>query len=674
MGLKSIGLPSISLRFNGKFTLGFTIVLGLSALSMALAYIGFERVSQSFGAYGSSVAEAGSAQGVDRDLLAYQAAVRLFVVTGKEEDGSAASNAEGALRGSIEQLITAAQGKRKQQAKNIENQFNDFAKVFSEVVSVKADSAQIVQNKMARASSMMRFQLDDIVTIATDAELPEIEFGAKQLTTQLMTLTGLVGAFVANQEAVVAANAIARLQFVETGTNTIVSPDAAVTAKSNEFRASLAEYRDALTKLIANTKTVESLVMKMNEAAGVVRADTDAVKTELTVEQHRLGSEFNATSSNTQTQVAFLALGSFVIGALMAWLLSRSIAKPISALCAAMRQLASGNFDVVLPGLGRKDEVGDMAAAIEEFKVQAIAKAQREATEQEQRARDADAIRRAELIRFADEFENAVGAIVANVGSNAVQLEAAAGTLTQTAETTQGLSSSVASASEEASSNMQSVATATEELSLSVSEIGRQVQSSSRIAEKAVQQAGRTDERIGELSRAAQRIGDVVNLITAIAEQTNLLALNATIEAARAGDAGRGFAVVAAEVKSLASQTAKATEEISSQIGGMQTATNESVQEIKEIGSTIEQISGIAAEISSSVQQQSAATQEIAQNVQSVAHGTQQVTGNIVKVNEGATQTGVASEQVLNAARTLSSESQRLREELDRFMLTIRAA
>jgi methyl-accepting chemotaxis protein len=200
------------------------------------------------------------------------------------------------------------------------------------------------------------------------------------------------------------------------------------------------------------------------------------------------------------------------------------------------------------------------------------------------------------------------------------------------------------------------------------------VRESSQIAEAAVLQAQQTDGRIGKLSRAAQEIGDVVKLITAIAEQTNLLALNATIEAARAGDAGRGFAVVASEVKSLASQTAKATDEISSHISGMQGATQESVAAIKEIGGTIAKISDIAATISSAVEQQSSATQEIARSVQNVAQGTQEAAANIMRVNRGATETGSASENVLSSARTLSTESTRLREELDRFMANIRAA
>jgi methyl-accepting chemotaxis protein len=344
------------------------------------------------------------------------------------------------------------------------------------------------------------------------------------------------------------------------------------------------------------------------------------------------------------------------------------------AMCKAMRELAGGHFDVVLPGLGRRDELGEMAGAVEEFKVQAVAKAERDAATQEAQNKASSTARRAELIRFADEFEAAVGAIVSNVSASAVQLEQAAGTLTRTAETTQGLSSQVAGASEEASSNMQAVASATEELTTSVDEIGRRVRESNQIAEAAVVQAQQTDGRIGKLSRAAQQIGDVVKLITAIAEQTNLLALNATIEAARAGDAGRGFAVVASEVKSLASQTAKATDEISSHILGMQGATQESVAAIKEIGDTIGKISGIASTIASAVEQQSSATLEIARNVQNVAQGSHEVAANITQVNRGATETGAASGEVLNSAKTLSAESTRLREELDRFMANIRAA
>jgi methyl-accepting chemotaxis protein len=315
-----------------------------------------------------------------------------------------------------------------------------------------------------------------------------------------------------------------------------------------------------------------------------------------------------------------------------------------------------------------------MAQAVETFKVKLAEKAQQEAAEKHAQEAKLAAQRKADMHKLADSFEAAVGGIVQSVSSSATELEAAATTLTSTADTTQRLSTVVASASEEASSNVQSVASATDELSASVSEIGRQVHESSRIAGEAVKQADTTDTRIGELSRAAGRIGDVVKLITAIAEQTNLLALNATIEAARAGEAGRGFAVVASEVKALAAQTAKATGDIATQIASMQTATHDSVASIKEIGGTIGQMANIAATIAAAVEEQGAATQEIARNVQEAAKGTSQVAANISDVNKGAGETGSASAQVLSSAQELSTQGNKLKMELDKFLATVRAA
>jgi methyl-accepting chemotaxis protein len=314
-----------------------------------------------------------------------------------------------------------------------------------------------------------------------------------------------------------------------------------------------------------------------------------------------------------------------------------------------------------------------MAKAVEVFKSNAVARQALEAEGREAEARTV-AQRRADMHKMADDFESAVGEIVETVSSASTELEASAGTLTTAAEHAQELTTMVAAASEEASTNVQSVASATEEMASSVNEISRQVQESARMASEAVDQARTTNDRIGELSIAAARIGDVVELINTIAGQTNLLALNATIEAARAGEAGRGFAVVASEVKALAEQTAKATGEIGQQIGSIQGATKDSVGAIKEISGTIERLSEISSAIAVAVEQQGAATQEISRNVQQAAQGTQQVSSRITDVQRGASETGSASSQVLLAAQSLSSDSNRLKLEVGKFLNSVRVA
>ncbi|WP_166297779.1 methyl-accepting chemotaxis protein [Bradyrhizobium sp. 2S1] len=414
-----------------------------------------------------------------------------------------------------------------------------------------------------------------------------------------------------------------------------------------------------------NAKTVNKIGLEADE---ILRKDIDL---------NNAGADKAAQDAASSYDWGFMLLAiilgaAIVVGVGVSFLMIRDVSAGIASTVSPMQALGRGDLTAVVPHQGEKTEIGAMADTLQVFKEALVAKkaadeaASADAEAKIERGRRVDTITR--------NFEQMIGEIVQTVSSASTELEASAGTLSSTARRSQELTTSVAAASEEASTNVQSVASATEELSSSVTEISRQVQESARMAGDAVGQARTTNDRVSELSKAAARIGDVVELINTIAGQTNLLALNATIEAARAGEAGRGFAVVASEVKALAEQTAKATGEIGQQIAGIQAATQESVGAIKEISSTIERLSEISSTIAAAVEQQGAATQEISRNVQQAAQGTQQVSANITDVQHGASETGSASSQVLSAAQSLSGDSSRLKLEVGKFLDAVRAA
>ncbi|MFN5405851.1 methyl-accepting chemotaxis protein, partial [Bradyrhizobium sp.] len=385
-------------------------------------------------------------------------------------------------------------------------------------------------------------------------------------------------------------------------------------AKDMQISEQAEKMRDAALKSRANS---EKLQFKIRDVADRLNARVENLA-KAADEQYQQTSRMLMTVAAIGIVIG-LSLG-FVIGQF-------GIAKPMRALVAVLQRMAKGE-EVAISGEGRGDEIGETAQAVNQIKIMLAEKAQQEAEAKIAMDKLIAEKRRAEMHQMANGFEQAVGQIVETVSHASTELEASASSLSSTAARSQTLATTVAAASEEASTNVQSVASATEEMSSSVTEISRQVQESARMASDAVDQARRTNERVGELSKAATRIGDVVELINTIAGQTKLLALNATIEAARAGEAGRGFAVVASEVKALAEQTAKATGEIGQQIGSIQAATQESVGAIREISGTIEKLSEISSAIAAAVEEQGAATQEISRNIQQAAIGTQQVSAN----------------------------------------------
>jgi methyl-accepting chemotaxis protein len=440
------------------------------------------------------------------------------------------------------------------------------------------------------------------------------------------------------------------------------------------FDAAWTEHKQAVRKYLGDNKT-NSRELFDDENTKSFRSAVSAVSDDLKFnvsEGQRSANEGASIYAATRLLMLGAILGAVALCLVLAYAIIKSVCDPIRLLTAAMGRLAASDWAAEVPGANRHDELGEMAKAVAVFKTNGIEVTRLAAEEAAQRAaRD----RRSErLDTMTRNFELKASELVGRVSSAATELQATAQSMTGIAGQTTEQASGVAAAAEQASANVQTVAAAAEELASSISEISRQVAQSSKVAEKALDDAKRTDTVVQALADSANKIGEVVGLISNIAGQTNLLALNATIEAARAGDAGKGFAVVASEVKNLATQTGKATDDISRQITQIQIATKEAVDSIRGIGATISEISQIAAAIAAAVEEQGSATQEIARNVQEAASGTQEVSSNIVGVSQGANDTGAAAGEVLSAAGDLSRQAEQLRSEVGQYIDGVKAA
>jgi methyl-accepting chemotaxis protein len=441
--------------------------------------------------------------------------------------------------------------------------------------------------------------------------------------------------------------------------------------------------QDLLAKLESYRSDFKSLAeaqLKVDQLVNVeITPKTQEISQLLgeTVASERKTMEENAAAAKlaigfAESLVAMLGIGATILGAFAALLISRSIVVPVKGMTETMAKLAGGDKTVEIPATENTDEIGDMARAVLVFKENMIKADQLAAEQARQQQLQID--RAKKIHELTEKFDVTVTGTVQGTASSATEMQSTAESMSAIAEQTQRQATAVAAASEEASSNVQTVAAAAEELSSSIHEISRQVSQSTQVAQGAAEEAERANAMVQGLADAASKIGEVVHLINDIASQTNLLALNATIEAARAGDAGKGFAVVANEVKSLANQTAKATDEISQQIASVQGATQDAVTAIQSITKVISQVNEISTAIASAVEEQGAATQEIARNAQQASGATAEVSGHINGVTQGASETGKAAGHVLEAAETLTKQAELLRKEVDDFLADVKVA
>ena len=664
-----------NLSFRWKIILGFLTVLAIFAGSIATAYLGFESITSSVMSYRQGVAASNMAASVDRELGSFQSATQLYILSRTEDDGKSALDAQARLRAAIDQFKASdGSAEHREQIASLSKDVDGMSASLAKIVDLIKANSQIAADRVGYGGSKVRFSLEKLAETAGAEGQGDLQTAAKNVLGQYLAAAALANNFVAKPDASSGTSTQARIKFVQNAFKQVASGDDKLAPIIKEIAQQLEQFSDGFGVLVENTRTINTLASDLSTTAERIVGDSKVLKDDLAAAQDKSEAAADATILETKQRITIFGAGGFVFGLMLAVALGGGLSSSMRRMCAAMRELASGNFEVVLPGLGRKDEIGQMAAAVEEFKVQAVAKAARDAAEQEEKNRSAAEARRSELGKFADDFEAAVGAIVGNVAASARELEGAAGMLTRTAETTQNLSGTVASASEEASSSVQSVAGATEELSASIDDIGRQVREFEchcrgrgvagpryRCAHRQAVPCRPADWRGGQADQCDRRTNQ-----PARPERNHRSSPRRRGRPRLCRGRFRGEDTRQPDRESNR-RNLRADFQHADRDRGV-------VAAIKQIVETIGRVSSIASQITTAVEQQGSATQEIARNVQNVAKSTQDVALNITQVNRGATETGSASSEVLNSAKTLSVESGRLRQELDQFMATIRAA
>lgn len=666
-----------NMQVKTKIFAGFGTVLVVLAAVASFGYFGFVAVSHDVDHYTEMVEEAALISHIEADFLKLRTHAREFANTGHEEDAKAVHEIEKKLQGMmVEAKKHLVDPQHLGKLEEMQHELGIYIKDFAHAEELEHEFLMLLNERLDPLGAKVIEDIDIIIEEATAEGNTKVVTLATKAREHILLAQLNANILLGREKAEFGVKVERELETVEALMADLGAQHMTAHEKElfDEASTLMHEYANAFHKAHADEKELRELINgEMAHAAQIIVKDAELLQEEIA----KLEEEIRVLTMS-EIQLAememLIAAAVGVIGALIiAMVLGSMISKPVVAMTQAMGRLADDDLEVDIPAQGRRDEIGKMASAVQVFKDNAIRNKKLEA-EAEAQKRRAEEEKKAMMNKMADDFEASVGGIVSAVSAAATEMQSSASSMASISEETSSQATTVAAASEEASSNVQTVASAAEELSSSVSEISRQVAQSTQVASTAVAEVEGANQKVQGLADAAKKIGEVVALITDIADQTNLLALNATIEAARAGEAGKGFAVVASEVKNLANQTAKATEEISNQIGGIQGATEDAVTAIGSIGGIINQMNEIASTIAAAVEEQGAATSEIARNVEQAASGTQEVSSNIQGVNQAAVEAGASSTQVLSAADELAKNSETLNTEVTKFMEGVRAA